>query len=90
MDKYINKAETVNTVNILIRKQREENYFDSVYDALTYLKGLLWQMDSVEVTRCEDCKHYVWDEFDGCYCCIKLGRFVKQDFQCAYGERKRQ
>ena len=54
MDKYINKAEAVNSVNILIRKQREENYFDSVYDALSYLKGLLWAMDSVSITPGED------------------------------------
>ena len=58
MDKYINKAEAVRTVNILIRKQREENYFDSVHEALTYLKGLLWQMDSVEMIRCRHCKSF--------------------------------
>lgn len=43
---------------------------------------------SVEVVRRKDCKHYVWDEFDGCYACIHLGRFVKPDFGCIDGERK--
>ena len=45
-------------------------------------------LDMVEVVRCKDCKHYVWDEFDGCYACVALGRFVKPDFWCAYGERR--
>ena len=49
MNNFVNKSEVLRTVNILIRKQREENYFDSVYDALSYLKGLLWQMDSVQI-----------------------------------------
>ena len=45
-------------------------------------------VDAVEAVRCKDCKHYVWDEFDGCYCCIQIGRFTKKDFFCSYGERK--
>ena len=45
-------------------------------------------VDAVEVVRCKGCKHYVWDEFDGCYVCVALGRFVMPDFWCAYGERK--
>ena len=45
-------------------------------------------VDAVEVVRCKDCKHYVWDEFDGSYVCLSIGRFVKPDFWCANGERK--
>lgn len=58
MNKYISKSEAVNAVNILIRKQREENCFDSVYDALTYLKGLLWQMKSMDIA------HGQWNHLD--------------------------
>ena len=42
----------------------------------------------VEVVRCKDCRHYVWDEFDGAYVCISLCKYVKPDFWCANGERK--
>ena len=38
--------------------------------------------------RCEECKHFVWDEWDGSWCCIKNGRYVKKDFWCKHGERK--
>ena len=44
--------------------------------------------DMVEVVRCKDCRHYVWDEFDGAYVCISLCKYVKPDFWCANGERK--
>lgn len=44
--------------------------------------------DAVEVVRCNGCKHFVWDEFDGAYVCIRINRYVKKDFFCAYGERK--
>ena len=47
-------------------------------------------VDAVPVVKCENCKHYVWDEFDGCYCCISLGRFVKPDFWCADGKNKKE
>lgn len=43
---------------------------------------------TVEVVRCKDCKHYEWDEFDGCYVCTRLSKYVKEDFWCAHGERK--
>ena len=43
---------------------------------------------AVEVVRCKDCKHYLWHDWDYSYCCIKLNKFVKQDFGCLYGERK--
>ena len=45
-------------------------------------------VDAVEVVRCKDCKHYLWHDWDYSYCCIKLGKFVKPDFGCLYGERK--
>ena len=45
-------------------------------------------VDAAVVVPCNNCKHYVWDEFDGCYACLQIGRFVKPDFWCAYGERK--
>lgn len=45
-------------------------------------------VDAVPVVRCKDCKHYVWDEFDGAYVCLSIGRFVKPDFWCAHGERR--
>ena len=38
--------------------------------------------------QCKDCKFYVWDEFDGCYVCVRIGKFVDTDFWCAYGERR--
>ena len=61
-----------------------------------YATGINWgrnsitDVSSVEVVKCENCKHYVWDEFDGCYCCISLGRFVKPDFWCADGKNKKE
>lgn len=45
-------------------------------------------VDAVPVVLCKDCKHYVWDEFDGSYACLSIGRFVKPDFWCAHGERR--
>lgn len=47
-------------------------------------------VDAVPVVKCENCKHYVWDEFDGCHCCISLGKFVKPDFWCANGKKKKE
>lgn len=44
--------------------------------------------DVIIQVRCKDCKHYLWHDWDYSYCCIKLGRFVKPDFGCLYGERK--
>ena len=44
--------------------------------------------DVVPVVRCKDCKHYVWDEFDGAYVCVQLSKYVKKDFYCSYGERR--
>lgn len=35
--------------------------------------------------RCKNCKHYVWDEFDGCHVCLQLSKYVKKDFFCSYG-----
>lgn len=45
-------------------------------------------VDAVKVVRCKDCKHYLFDDFDGCYVCMQLSKYVKTDFWCAYGERK--
>ena len=45
-------------------------------------------VESKEMVQCKDCKHYILDYVDGCYCCIKLARYVKKDFGCLYGERK--
>jgi len=45
-------------------------------------------VDAAEVVRCKDCKHYLWDDFDGCYVCMKLGKYTTRDFWCAHGERK--
>ena len=50
--------------------------------------NMLDTLPKVEQIQCKDCKHYVWDEFDGCYACLRLGRFVKPDFWCAYRERR--
>ena len=44
--------------------------------------------DFVEVVRCKDCKHYLYDDFDGAYVCMQLSKYVKPDFWCAHGERK--
>lgn len=44
--------------------------------------------DAVPLVTCLDCKHYVWDEFDGSYACLSIGRFVNPDFWCANGERR--
>lgn len=44
--------------------------------------------DVAPVVLCKECKHYVWDEWDNCHCCVKLSGYVKNDFWCAYGERK--
>lgn len=43
---------------------------------------------SKELMLCNECKHYVWDEFDGCHVCIRMSKYVKKDFFCAFGERK--
>jgi hypothetical protein len=40
------------------------------------------------IVKCKDCKHYLFDEWDGSYACTKIGKFVKRDFWCGYGERK--
>jgi len=53
-----------------------------------YLIDKMPTVDAVPVVRCKDCKHYVWDEFDGCYVCLSISRFVKPDFWCAHGERR--
>ena len=45
-------------------------------------------VDAVEVVRCKDCKHYLYDDFDGAYVCMQLSKYVKPDFWCAHGERK--
>lgn len=44
--------------------------------------------DVVKVVRCKDCKHYLYDDFDGAYVCMQLSKYVKPDFWCAHGERK--
>lgn len=38
--------------------------------------------------RCKNCKHYLYDDFDGAYVCMQLSEYVKPDFWCAHGERK--
>lgn len=58
------------------RNQYEKGYADGKADAMT------------ELVRCKDCKHYLYDDFDGCYVCMQLSKYVKTDFWCAYGERK--
>ena len=45
-------------------------------------------VDAVEVVRCKDCKHYEWNLFDGCHVCIRLSKYVKEDFFCSYGEKR--
>lgn len=45
-------------------------------------------VDAVPVVRCKDCKHYVWDEFDGAHVCLSICKFIKPDFWCADGERR--
>lgn len=84
MNNFVNKSEVLRTVNILIRKQREENYFDSVYDVLTYLKGLLWQMNSVQVIRCRHCKYF---DPDSEYCQFWHNVRHPEHF-CSEGEKK--
>ena len=46
-------------------------------------------LDVSPVVRCKDCKHYVWDKFDGAYACISRCKYVKPDFWCADGEKER-
>jgi hypothetical protein len=44
--------------------------------------------DYVKVVRCEDCKHYEWNPFDGCEVCTRGCGYVRPDFGCVDGERK--
>lgn len=43
--------------------------------------------DVVEVVRCENCKHYYWDDETGHYCNIRLVETYNSDF-CSDGVRK--
>lgn len=61
---------------------------DSEKAAVRHFLAKLPKADAVEVVRCKDCKHYLYDDFDGCYVCMQLSKYVKTDFWCAYGERK--
>ena len=66
-------------------------YYMGYQDALDNVEVVIENLptvDAVEVVRCKDCKHYVWDEVDGCHVCIEISKYVKKDFFCAYGERK--
>lgn len=46
-------------------------------------------IEGQEVIRCRECEYRIWDDFDGAYVCMKLGKFTKRDFWCAYGERRK-
>lgn len=67
---------------------------EKLIDLLCYIPGAeeiadFFLANGVTIpVHCKDCKHYVWDKWDGCYCCVKIGRYVKEDFWCAYRERK--
>ena len=66
------------------------------YDTCGYsicIKGENKCLDFREATNrlaipCKECKHYMWDDFDGCYVCMKLSKYVKPDFWCAYGKER--
>lgn len=50
-------------------------------------------VDAVEVVRCKDCKHWrgdhpEWFQEPGCGSCVECLMDTKEDFYCAYGERK--
>lgn len=57
-------------------------------DPLEAVADYLLDNDVVPVVRCKDCKHYLYDDFDGAYVCMQLSKYVKPDFWCAHGERK--
>ena len=84
MDNYINKAEAVRMVNVLILKQKKENCFDSEYDALVHAKGMLWQMPSVSVIRCAKCERY---DIDSGYCQFWHG-IRHPEHYCGEGEKR--
>ena len=72
-------------------RERTTGSGDNFDIIMTHLYGIVEAVptvDAVEVVRCKDCKHYVWDEFDGAYVCISICKYVKQEFWCANGERK--
>jgi hypothetical protein len=67
---------------------------EKLIDLLCYIPGAEEIADfflangvTIPVT-CKDCKHYIYDDFDGCCVCMQLSKYVKPDFWCAYGERK--
>jgi len=58
-------------------------------------------VDAVDVVRCKDCQHGVWDEAEGMYQCVKAADYDEEsgiyygfishsnaDFYCADGERR--
>ena len=58
-------------------------------------------VNAVEVVRCKNCKHGIWDEYEELWKCVEAAEYVeeyemwggfvsfnKAEHYCAYGERK--
>lgn len=71
-----------------LKKRIFDLHFHNYRDAM-FAVAAAPTIDAQEVTRCKDCKHYLFDEWDGSYACTKIGKFVKRDFWCGYGERRK-
>lgn len=70
-------------------------------EAVYTLQGLR-RVDAVEVVRCRDCKHGVWDEEEGLWKCVYDAEFDERYGEyfgfaeyndglhyCSYGERRK-
>ena len=45
-------------------------------------------LDVVAVTRCKDCLHAKYNDYEGVYECGRLKLFVNGEFYCFYGIRR--
>jgi len=87
---YIERSEALNAI--------ERSYWpEFAYDRVEQLPAA----DVVEVTRCRDCKHGIWDEDEQKYKCVYFAdyeptigewygfvSYEEADFYCGRGERR--
>lgn len=83
MSKYLNVNGVTDAINVLLNEvDADASTMEKFCDAMN-------DIDEVELVRCEDCKHRVFDKERNLYYCemyYGLG-IVKDDNYCSYGER---
>lgn len=80
MARYIDADELINKINAYVINSQD----------VMYIRELIKETptaDVVEVVRCENCKHYYWDDETGHYCNVRLVETYNSDF-CSDGVRK--